>query len=120
MLTHPEEKPVSESRKKSAEAIHRAMTRFPLVVEMLGELAKAPVPFPGDADIRRGCERALTAILVQLSRIDPAPPGKSSKHEETALNWLHSKAAPQLIDADQLERFQHFIERILDPRTRLD
>jgi hypothetical protein len=113
MLSTPEGKSVSNPRKSTTEAVHRAMKRFPLILETLGELAKEPVPFPGDADIRHGCERALTAILVELSRIEPAPPGPASQNEEAALNWLHARAASQLIDADHLERFQHFLERIL-------
>ena len=102
-----------KTRKQSAEAINHAMTRFPLIVEILGELDKAEIPFPGDGDVRHGCERALTAMLAELARIEPAPPGKPSKIEETALNWLQAKAAGRLINPDQLQRIQQFIERIL-------
>ena len=94
------------------------MTRFPLILEILSELGKASVPFPGDADIQHGCRRALTAMLLDLSRIEPAPPGKVGKHENIARNWLHARAAVQLIDADQLERFEHFIDRILGVGTQ--
>lgn len=118
MFTHPENKTLPESRKRAADAVHHAMRRFPLVVDILGELGKAPVPFPGDEDIRHGCQRALTAMLAELSKIEPAPPGKHSRHEETVFNWLHAKAAAQLIDADQLERLEHFIERIVGPHSR--
>lgn len=84
-------------------------------MEILGELGKASVPFPGDADIQHGCKRALTAMLLELSRIEPAPPGKASKQEEMARSWLQTRTAAQWMDADQLERFHHFLDRILGP-----
>lgn len=118
MLTHPDDSSVSNPRTEAAKTVHHLMTRFPLVVEILKELGQAPVPFPGDSDIQHGCRRALTSMLVELSRIEPAPPGPCSKSEETASKWLHGRAASELIDADQLERFQHFFDRILDPRTQ--
>ena len=89
------------------------MARFPQIVQILGELGQAQVPFPGDDDIRHGCERALTAMLVELARIEPAEPDKPTKAEETALHWLHSKKAVHRIDVDRLQRFEQFIERIL-------
>lgn len=113
MFTQPDRHPVLKTRKHSAEAINRAMTRFPLIVEILGELGKAGIPFPGDEDIRHGCERALTAMLVELARIEPAPPGKNGRTEEIARNWLHAKEVERLINADQLQRIQQFIDRIL-------
>lgn len=115
MLTPTHDKPATPSRQDTADAVHEAMTRFPLILNILGELAKSQIPLPGDADIRHGCQRGLSSILVSLSRINPAPPGPATKHEQTALNWLHSREAAELIDADQLERFQHFFARILSP-----
>jgi hypothetical protein len=90
------------------------MARFPLILQILGELGQAPVPFPGDDDIRHGCERALTAMLSELARIKIAPAGKPSKAEETAQSWLSSPGSAQLIDADKLQRMQQFIDRILN------
>jgi hypothetical protein len=116
MFAHPESQPAVKTRKQSAEAILRAMTRFPMIVKVLGELEQAEVPCPGDEDIRHGCERALTAMLVELARIDPAPPGKRSESEAMALNWLQGKSVDRLINADQLQRIQQFIERILGPQ----
>ena len=113
MFTHSESHPPQTTRKQSVEAINRAMTRFPMIVGIFEELGHAEVPYPGDDDIRHGCERALTAMLVELARIEPAPPGKSSKSEETATNWLQGKSVDHLINADQLQRIQQFIERIL-------
>ena len=113
MFTKPEIHPPQKSRKQSAEEINGAMTRFPLIVEILGELRKSAFPFPGDDDLLHGCERAVTSILVELARIEPAPPGKSSPPEETALNWLNTNSAEHLVNADQLQRMQQFIERIL-------
>ncbi|MBC8125978.1 MAG: hypothetical protein H8M99_02365 [Gloeobacteraceae cyanobacterium ES-bin-144] len=89
------------------------MTRFPLLVEILGTLSKTSIPFPGDDDIRHGCERALTAMLAELARIEPAPTGRTSKAEDTALGLLHSLEAEKLIHPDQRQRIQQFIERIL-------
>jgi hypothetical protein len=113
MFTQPDSNSALTTRKRSAEAINRAMTRFPLIVEILGEIEKSSVPYPGDEDIRHGCERALTAMLAELARIEPAPPGKSVKAEEAALSILQSEAAGRLINADQLQRIDQLIERIL-------
>ena len=105
--------PDSKTRKHSADAINRAMARFPLIVEILGELSKAQVPLPGDDDLRHGCDRTLTTMLSELARIEPAPPGKSSKAEETARGWLKSDKVVRLVDVDKLQRIQQFIDRIL-------
>jgi hypothetical protein len=113
MFTQPDTNPVLTTRKRSAEAINRALTRFPLIVEILGEIDKAEVPYPGDEDIRHGCERALTSMLAELARIEPAPPGKSVKAEETALSIVQSQAAGRLVNADQLQRIDQLVERIL-------
>ncbi len=114
-LPHHAVNPVCQSaRKHFSEEINRAMARFPLIVQILGELGQVPVPFPGDDDIRHGCERALTAMLSELARIEVAPAGRSSQAEETARSWLNSSVSGQLIDADKLQRIQQFIDRILN------
>ena len=102
------------TRKRSAEQINRAMARFPLIVQILAELGQAQVPFPGDDVVRHGCERALTAMLSELARIEVAPAGKPSKAEEIAQCWLSSSVSGQLIDVDKLQRMQQFIDRILN------
>ena len=91
------------------------MARFPLLIQILAELNQDQIPLPGDADIRHGCERALTTMLAELSRIESAPTGKSSKAEEAAQNWLQHPEADKLIDTDKLVRIQLFIDRILKP-----
>ena len=108
--------PPQTTRKHSAEEINRAMTRFPFLVEILGELDRNTVPFPGDDDLRHGCERALTAMLSELARLGPAPAGKPTQAEEMALSWLENPEARKLIDADKMERMQQFIDSILGPR----
>lgn len=113
MSTEIELSPETKTRKRSAEAINRAMARFPLIVGILGELSNATIPFPGDDDLRHGCDRTLTTMLAELSRIVPAPPGKLSKTEETARSWLKGDKVIRLIDADKLQRIQQFIDRIL-------
>lgn len=115
MSNEPVSLPSQKNRKQSAEEINRAMARFPLVLQILRELGLTQLPFPGDDDIRHGCERALTRMLADLARIQPASTGKSSKAEETAQSWLQSKEARRLIDADRLERMQQFIDSILKP-----
>ena len=115
MPNQPVSSPPQHTRKQSAEEINRAMSRFTLIVQILGELRHTQVPFPGDNDIRHGCERALTSMLSELARIETAPAGKSSKAEEAAQSWLHSPEARQLIDADILQRMQIFIDFILSP-----
>ncbi len=115
MPNQPVSQPPLKTRKQSAEEINRAMSRFPLIVQILGELRNTQVPFPGDDDIRHGCERSLISMLSELARIETAPAGKISKAEETAQSWLHSPDARQLIDADVLQRMQIFIDFILSP-----
>jgi len=117
MSNQPISPPPHKVRKQSAEEINRAMARFPLLVQILAELSHDQIPLPGDADIRHGCERALTTMLSELARIEGAPAGKLSKAEETAQNWLQHPAADKLIDADKLVRMQIFIDRILTPGT---
>ena len=115
MPNNPVTPPFQITRKQSCEEINRALTRFPLILRILAELRDARLPFPGDDDIRHGCERALTRMLSDLARIPPAPVGKPSKAEETARSWLQSPASRQWIDADKLERMQQFIDAILNP-----
>ena len=100
---------------QALESVKRAMTRFPLLVKILGELYEVPIPLPGDDDIRHGCERALTSILSELARIESAPSGKRDKSYETTMAWLQDPAARQLIDADKLQRMEVFINCILNP-----
>jgi hypothetical protein len=113
MSTKAEISPDLKTRKQAAEAINRAMERFPLILGILGELRNAHIPFPGDDDLRHGCDRTLTSMLSELARIDPAPPGKPVKAEEISHGWLTDEKAVRLIDADKLERLQQLIERIL-------
>ncbi len=113
MMTLAETKSAPDPREQSAEAVYLAMSRFPLIVRVLGELSGSSVPLSGDNDLHHGCKRALTSMLAQLSRIQPAPGGAPSKYEDIVLGWLHDRTAEKLIDADQLERFQQLIERVL-------
>lgn len=112
MITQSESHLPLKSRKQCVEDTQRAIIRLPLIVEILDKLSKAEVPYPGDDDIRHGCERALTAMLVELAKIEPAPVGKPSKLEDAALAYLHTPSAVRLIHPDQLQRMQQFLERI--------
>lgn len=105
--------PQQRTRKQSSEEINRVMERFPLILDILGQLQRGHHSYPGDADIHHGCLRALTGILHELAIIQPAPAGKLSKAEETAQSWLSSPSAAELIDADILQRMQQFIDSIL-------
>lgn len=104
------------SRQEAAEKINLAMTRFPLILEILRDLGDSEAPAPGDADIRHGCERALTAILVAIARLDPVPPGKASQAEAVAQSWLRSADATELVDGDVLQRIEQFIDCVLHSR----
>lgn len=117
MSNPPVSQPPQKVRKHSAEEINRAMARFPLLIRILAELNQDQIPLPGDADIRHGCERALTTMLSELSRIESAPSGKSSKAEEAAHNLLQNPDTSKLIDADKLLRIQLFIDRILNSES---
>lgn len=111
---HPPTKPAQISRHEAAKRINLAMTRFPLILKILRELNESEVPAPGDGDIRHGCQRALTAILVEIARLDDAAPGKPSPAELIARNWLNSADAAELIDGDMLQRMQQFIDCALN------
>lgn len=111
--TMEQEDASARTRRQAADEINHVMTRFPMILEILGELRAAKVPLPGDSDILHGCERALTSMLGALTRIEPAQGGRRSKSEETALTWLSTNEAPVLIDADQLQRLHQIIESIL-------
>jgi hypothetical protein len=108
-----------KTSRQNVQAVHRAMARFPMILEILQKLNQAEIPFPGDDDIRHGCERAITAVLVDLAKIPPAPPGAIRSSEETFMSWLRSEAAVRLVNADQLLRLHQFIERVLgkDPKA---
>lgn len=118
MPNNPVSPPLQLSRKQSSEEVNRALARFPLILSILGELGDTRLPFPGDDDLRHGCERALTSMLSELARIPPAPAGKPAKAEETAQSWLQDPASRQWIDADKLERMQQFIDAILNPSSQ--
>ena len=111
--TMEQEDASARTRRQAADEINHVMTRFPMILKILGELRAAKVPLPGDSDIRHGCERALTSMLGSLTRIEPAHGGRRSKSEETALTWLSAEDARALIDADQLQRLHQIIESIL-------
>lgn len=84
-----------------------------MILEILQKLERAEAPMAGDDDIRHGCERALTALMVDLARIPAAPPGKLSKADLECIEWLQSEQAVRLINADLLQRMHQFIHRIL-------
>jgi hypothetical protein len=111
---HPPQKPARISRQEAAEKINLAMTRFPLILKILRELSESEVPASGDGDIRHGCERALTAILVEIARLDYAAPGRPSPAELTARNWLNSADATEFIDSEVLQRIELFIDCVLN------
>ena len=102
-----------------AREINRAMERFPLILENLEELSKSLVPAPGDAEIRHGCERAITAILAALAKIDP-PIGMPSaipagSEEQIARTWLLGDLPGQLVDPARFACLNDFIDRLLPP-----
>ena len=101
------------TRGRTAEQINRSMARLPMILEILGGLEKAPVPFAGDQDIRHGCERALTSMLIELARIEPAPSGEVSISEEWIIRFIGQEDTVRLVDPAQLERLSQFVARIL-------
>lgn len=118
MLTPSETPSNLHTRKQAAQEIDRAMARFGLIVKILSELEHTELPYAGDSDIRHGCERALTAILVELARIQPATSDQDEQESAPPLSRLYSKPACDLIDGDQLQRMEQFIQRILGNQNR--
>jgi hypothetical protein len=113
MFTQPHPRPAAECRESYAMAINRIMERFAMVVKIIETIDRTESPCTGDPDIIHGCQRALTAMLAELSLMDPAPAGKSSKAEKTALAGLRANRADQIIDPALFQRFELFINRIL-------
>lgn len=108
---------------EAARAINRAMERFPLILENLEELLKSPVPAPGDGEIRHGCERAITAILAALAKIDPptamASAATAGDEEQIARAWLLGELPGRLVDPARFARLNAFIDRLLPPSAHL-
>lgn len=100
-----------------ADEISRVLARFPLIVRVLGELQLSQIPFPGDDDIRHGCDRALTSMLSELARIKTAPGKSPSTAVESTRSILANPAARGLVDADKLQRMQLLLDSILQPPT---
>ena len=115
MLVPSDNRPSLKSRKQVADTVLHAMARFPRVLEILGELGKSDIPAPGDEDIRRGCDRAVTAILVDLARIEPAPPGIPCQAEEATYRMLNGEAGVALINPDKLQSIHELVSRIFGP-----
>lgn len=103
------------SREDAAQGIVQVTRRLPLIVKILEELHASPFPCAGDDDIRHGCDRALTAMLSELAKMQPAPDGKPSQNEQKVRTLLGKHAANGLVDADKLQRMQIFIDRIFLP-----
>lgn len=82
-------------------------------MEILGRLNRSDTPAAGDDDLRHGCERALTAMLVRLAQMKPAPPGKACKAEKSVRRHFQTKAAGEVIDSDQFQRLEQLVNRIL-------
>jgi hypothetical protein len=113
MFTKAPSTPSPGSRKQTAEAVGQALARLPMILDVLKRLNHEAVPLPGDEEIRRGCDRAVTAILAKLARIGPAADGRAGKTEMIALGKLDDPEIGNLLDADQLQRLREFTDRIL-------
>jgi hypothetical protein len=106
--------PISD-REKVARSITDALTRLDLMLGLLETLNEPLIPFPGDADLRNGCERAMTSILSSLAGMEPAgsssvPPGREEKALKARLN---AERLSLLIDRDQFSYLWSFIVRLL-------
>lgn len=117
MLVPSDNKTSPKSRKQIADTVLHVMTRFPLVLEILGELGKSDIPAPGDEDIRRGCDRAVTAILVDLARIEPAPTGIPCQAEDATYRMLNGESGAALIGPDKLQSIHELVSRIFGPSS---
>ena len=109
-------KPVS--RQQAVDAIDRTLARFCLVLRVLDELRREAIPSTGDAEIRHGCERALTGMLAELARIGAAPAASPLEREQVIRNCLNDSKTRALVDADKQERMHQFIDAILGSPQR--
>ena len=113
----PEIKPdihPSQDRRDAGEAVSRILHRLPLVADVLQRINEAALPSAGDDELRRGCERAITSILAELARLDPA----GHTHDDTisADQWLDKKLRDSL-DVVTVERIEQLIARVLANRA---
>jgi hypothetical protein len=101
-------------REKVARSINDALTRLDLILGLLETLNEPLIPFPGDADLRNGCERAMTSILSSLAGMEPAKPSFLPGREEKALKArLNAERLSLLIDRDQFSYLWSFVVRLL-------
>jgi len=115
---HPGSLAVSgNEREWVATRINQALNRFELILSILEELSALDMPAAGDADLRHGCERALTSMLAEVASIEPTEPssGPPGPEERIAKAWLENRESCQLIDQERLEYLWLFIDGLLPP-----
>ncbi len=85
-----------------------------MILGILSDLRKPPVPAAGDPELAIGCSRAMTAILAELARLEPSEAkGKAGREERTAFTWFRDRKVHDLLDPDQLARLESFVSRLL-------
>ena len=103
---------MDDTRKHAAQRINTAMSRIPLLIEILDELDGGVSP--GDEDIRRGVHSAFASIFQCLEGIRTAPlVNPETEAEEVASEWLIGEQANRLIPSEILVGLSQEISRIL-------
>ena len=104
----------SRCRELVARSVNEKLVRLPMILGILGDLRKPPVPAAGDPELEAGCSRAMTAILAELARLEPAgTEGRAGKEEKKAFVWFRDRKVHELLDPDQLARLESFVARLL-------
>ncbi len=104
----------ANGRQDAVEALNRVLFRLPMVAGILRKINESALPSPGDDELRRGCERAITSILAELARLNPA--GHACDGLKTSDQWLDEKLRNTL-DVVTVERIEQLIARILANRA---
>lgn len=102
-------------REEISRRINDALARFDLILPLLETLNEPLIPLPGDADLRNGCDRAVTSILSALAGMEPSeassnPPGDEENAVKARLN---GERLSLLIDRDKLACLWSFVVRLL-------
>lgn len=103
------------TREQVANQINQALTRLDLILTLLETLDEPLMPYPGDADLRNGCERAITSILSALAGIEPAKLSSAlpSREEKALKASLNAERLSLLLDRDQFVYLWSFVMRLL-------
>ena len=103
-----------------AHAINTHLHRFPLILEVLDEIARSDNTYPGDHEIRTGAVEAVASIvahLKQLRRTHEDHSNPMTAAEVAATEWLRGQL-PEKVLPGELHRELAAVLRDLIPPSQ--